>query len=302
MNLLFKIFLIAYAIRFVWDISTRKYVNYFKCIYLLGGKGAGKTTTEVKLINRYLRRGYHVYSDMPSLQIPGVRYYNWRDLGEFVPESDSLLILSEIGTKFDKRHFKNFTDELRDFFVYQRKYRCVVICDSQAYDPDSKIRDRMDELYCLKCVGRVWSIGRRYVFRPRVLQATEEHGATVVNDLHLCGLTSSMITFIPAWTDLFDTREVDVERPKLKYTVVPELPPSASVRAKYVAWRLRRGEAKRIRKQRKIARKQARRDALKRRLTWIRNKLFPVKEQPLPHEEPTPQATTEETSSFGVIE
>ena len=103
-----KFLILFFVLIFLFNALTRKYLNPYKLYFLFGAKGSGKTLTETKLIFKYLKRGWNVYSDLPELQIPGVRLFATSDLGDFVPEANSLLILGEVGTKFDKRNFKSF--------------------------------------------------------------------------------------------------------------------------------------------------------------------------------------------------
>ena len=129
MKTLLSIFLFFLGSLLVFDRATRRYVNPYKLYFIFGKKGAGKTTFETKLAVKYLKKGWNVYTDLPELYVPGVRYFHYDSLGEFVPEEHSLLILGEAGIKFDSRHFKTFKPELRDFFPFQRKYKVVCYMD-----------------------------------------------------------------------------------------------------------------------------------------------------------------------------
>ena len=146
------------AAGFVFDRATRKYLNPYKLYFIFGKKGAGKTTFETKLAYQYLKKGWNVYTDLPELFVPGVRYFPYEQLGDFVPEENSLLILGEAGLKFDNRNFKTFKPSLRDFFAFQRKYKVICYMDSQTFDVDKKIRDRTDAMFLQVNVARVFSM------------------------------------------------------------------------------------------------------------------------------------------------
>lgn len=47
---------------FVYLLATRKYTNPYKLIFVFGKKGSGKSTLLQKLTNRYLKKGWTVYS------------------------------------------------------------------------------------------------------------------------------------------------------------------------------------------------------------------------------------------------
>lgn len=251
MNFLTKLVIIIFSTVMVWDMLTRKYLNPFKLYFIFGAKGAGKTITETKLAVHYMKKGWLVYSDMPELLIPGVRRFNWKELGDFVPEENSLLILSEVGTKWDKRNFKDFKPSLRDFFVFQRKYKVVCYMDSQSYDVDLKIRDRCDGMFLCQNVLRVWCIAKRIYKHPEILEATGEQESRIVENLKIAPLTSWLVTFIPAWCNLYDTNYIIDQKPYLTYEEIPPLPTGTNRRARHVEKQLQHGKAKRERKRRR---------------------------------------------------
>lgn len=210
------------ALVLLWHFATRKYLNPFKLYFLFGPKGSGKTTLETKLAVKYMKKGWHVYSDLPELFVPGIRFYKSKDLGEFVPEANSLLIIGEAGVKFDKRHFKTFPPELRDFFVFQRKYKVVCYMDSQTFDVDSKIRDRVDGMYLLQNIGRVFSIARRIGKKVTLVQSTAESNSRIAEDLYFMSPFWWHFTYIPHWVNMFDSGAIIDKKPYLSYTVVGE--------------------------------------------------------------------------------
>ena len=128
---------------------AKKYNNPYKLTFIFGKKGAGKSCYMVHEMLRYMRRGYHVYTDMEDCRIPGVRLVSVAELSTFRPEPNSALFLDEVGISMDNRNFKNFPPGLRDFFKYLRKMKCVCYINSQAFDVDKKARDTTDKWRCL---------------------------------------------------------------------------------------------------------------------------------------------------------
>lgn len=104
---------------------AKKYNNPYKLTFIFGKKGAGKSCYMVHEMLRYMKRGYHVYTDMEDCRIPGVRIISVEMLSTFRPEPNSALFLDEVGISMDNRNFKNFPPGLRDFFKYLRKMKCV---------------------------------------------------------------------------------------------------------------------------------------------------------------------------------
>lgn len=226
MIFLLKCFGCFFALVLIWHFLTRKYLNPYKLYFIFGEKGSGKTTLETKIACQFLEKNWHVYSDLPELYVPGVRLYKSKDLGDFVPEANSVLIIGEAGTKFDKRHFKTFPDNLRDFFVFQRKYKVIVYMDSQTYDVDSKIRDRVDGMYLCVKIGRVLSIAKRIKKVTTLVPSTAEANSRIAEDLAYTSIFFWKFTYIPHWVGKFDSDAVIDRKPYLEYTVVGEPSPA----------------------------------------------------------------------------
>lgn len=77
------------------------------------------------------------------------------DVGQYVGVPRSCVVLDEVGTDFDARKFKQFKEEVRDYFIFQRQYKNVVIMASQSWNVDKKIRDLTDKMYLCGKVGPV---------------------------------------------------------------------------------------------------------------------------------------------------
>ncbi|MBR5268295.1 MAG: hypothetical protein IKU20_08910 [Lachnospiraceae bacterium] len=195
-------------------------MNPYKLYFIFGKKGAGKTTYETKLACKYLKKGWNVYTDLPELYVPGIRFFPYEQLGDFVPEEHSLLILGEAGIKFDARHFKDFKPSLRDFFAFQRKYKVICYMDSQTFDVDKKIRDRTDAMFLQVNFLRVFSIGKRIIKKITLVEATSQGESRIAENLVFAPIWMWTFTYIPAWAGKFDSNAVIDRKPYLDYTVV----------------------------------------------------------------------------------
>ena len=204
----------------IFDRATRKYLNTYKLYFIFGKKGAGKTTYETKLAYQSLKKGWNVYTDLPELYVPGVRYFHYEHLGDFVPEENSLLILGEAGIKFDNRNFKNFKPSLRDFFAFQRKYKVICYMDSQTFDVDKKIRDRTDAMFLQVNVARCWSVGKRIIKKIKLVEASAEGESRIAEDLAFAPFWTWTLTYIPRWAGKFDSNAVIDKKPYLEYQTV----------------------------------------------------------------------------------
>lgn len=155
-----------------------------------------------------MKKGWAVYTNMDELTLPGLRHIVIEHVGDFVPEQHSVLLLDEVGMIWDARDFKAFRKPVRDFFKLQRHYRVLVFLASQKWDIDKKLRDLTDAMYLTTCFYRVFSVGRKIRVRPKVVQATAEAEARITDDLVVCPIFDWTFTFIPRWSQYFDSHAV----------------------------------------------------------------------------------------------
>lgn len=205
----------------LFDRLTRKYCNPYKLFLIFGKKGSGKSTYLTKLSVKYLKKGWNVYSNMPDLTVPGTRYINIDELGDFVPEANSLLLVDEVGMIWDNRNFKSFKPSVRDFFKLQRHYKVVVYLASQSFDVDKKIRDLTDGMYLQQNVARCWTVGRKIRRQVTLTEPVGDMESKIVESLKWCPFWDWTFTFIPHWAKMFDSRVIP-EMPYLSYTEVSE--------------------------------------------------------------------------------
>lgn len=216
MKVFFGFVIFAFVFAFAWDLCTRKYLNIYKLYLVFGKKGSGKSTYLVKLAVKHLKKGWVVYTNMEELFIPGVRHFNIQHLGDFIPDSHSLLLLDEVGMIWDNRDYKNFRTPVRDFFKLQRHYKVKVYLASQTFDVDKKIRDLTDGMFLHQNVARVFTVGKRITRKVVVTESTSEAESRIAEDLVICPFWDWTFTFIPRWSKYFDSHAVP-DLPKLDY-------------------------------------------------------------------------------------
>ena len=205
--------LIGFVVCFllVYHFLTRKYLNPYKLIMVFGKKGSGKSTLLTKTALKYLDMGRPVYT---TEDIPGCYKISFEDIGvyEFPPES--VLLIDEVGMKWDNRNYKDFKPSTRDFFKLQRHRKIIVYLFSQTFDVDKKIRDLTDEMYLVEKKFRVFSYAKRILKKPCLTTSenSKEGESKITEDLYFdsllffwCG--SRRFTFIPKYAGMFDSFE-----------------------------------------------------------------------------------------------
>lgn len=145
-----------------------RYRNPYKLYMVFGGKGSGKTTLMTKLALRYQKKGWKVYSDR---EIPGARKFDIKAFGQCSFPENSVILIDEVGLIWDNRHYKDFKDEVKVYFKYQRQYKNIVYLFSQSFDVDKKIRDLTDHLYVVQNFFNCFSIARRVTKHITVVHA-----------------------------------------------------------------------------------------------------------------------------------
>lgn len=192
---------------FLFLFIFRDYIKQpFTLNFIFGKKGAGKSLYMVKLMRRYLRRGYTVYSDI-SVNLPGVVPIKADDLADHWPVEYSAIFLDEAGLLFDNRSFKTFKKGHTEFFKLQRKCRTVVWLNSQSFDIDKKIRDVTDRMY-LQSRFLVWTICRPIARTITLTEPDGDNESRVADKLKFKSFFSWKWTFIPRFTKYFDSFEL----------------------------------------------------------------------------------------------
>lgn len=183
-----------------------RYCNPYKCIFVFGKKGAGKSCYMVRQMHKYLRRGWNVYTDMSDIKIPGVRLITVHDLSQFQPDPHSLVCLDEVGISMDNRAYKSFPPGLRDFFKYARKMQIVIIMNSQAYDVDKKVRDTTDSMLLLQSIGSLFCIARPICRSITLTEPSADSESRIADVLRFAPVWRWRLYYMPAYFRYFDSR------------------------------------------------------------------------------------------------
>ena len=209
-----------------YNLCTRKYLNPYKLIFIFGKKGSGKSTLLTKYALDYVRKGWNVYS---TEYCPGTYHISPKDVGFSYFPPNSVIIVDEVGMIWDNRNFKNFPEQVRDYFKLQRHYQHVVILASQTFDVDKKIRDLADEMYLVTKKFRVFSYAKKILRETVLLKSTATQGGDsrisedlVFDSLLLCWAGSRKFTYIPKYTRYFNSFKAP-ELPQKEFEQVPEL-------------------------------------------------------------------------------
>lgn len=212
------IYLIIFLFVFFIGLNF-KYRNPYKLIFVFGKKGAGKSCYMVRMMHRYLRRGWNVYTDMADIKIPGVRIISVFDLSVFRPEPRSLVCLDEVGISMDNRSFKSFPPGLRDFFKYVRKMQITVVMNSQAFDVDKKVRDTTDSMLLLQSIGSIFCIARPIRRTITLTHPSADSESRIADLLRFGSIFSWRLYYMPSYFRYFDSRSMP-PREEVPYTVI----------------------------------------------------------------------------------
>lgn len=196
-----------------------KYRNPYKLIFVFGKKGSGKSCYMVRQMLRYQRRGWHVYTDMADVRIPGVRIINLDFLQDFRPEPHSLVCLDEVGISMDNRSYKSFPSGLRDFFKYVRKMKVVVIMNSQAFDVDKKVRDTTDSMLLMQALGSLFCIARPVYRGITLTEPSADSESRIADTLRFGSFFSWKLYYMPAYFRYFDSLSMP-SRSEISYVEV----------------------------------------------------------------------------------
>ena len=215
----FKLIIFFYIGLFVYNKLTLKYVNPYKTTLYYGKKGCGKTTLLTKLSMQSIRKGQVVYS---SVEIPGTRLFDPRQLNKFKPDAYSVVMIDEIGLIWDNRNFKSFESGVNEFFKYARQYHITIHMFSQVPDIDLKIRNLCDAYYLVENKFRVFSYAKK-ITKVLTVRTDIEGKGNLVDSFQFAPFmpgTTRKLTFIPSWTLFFESFDPP-KRDPIPYTQLP---------------------------------------------------------------------------------
>lgn len=199
----------------------RKWLNPCTFTFIFGLKGSSKSTLLVKKALDGIRKGWTVYTDM-DINIPGVRRIHDADelFKKYTPDPHSLILLDEIGITWHSREFKSFDKRIREWFKYQRKYRCKVIANSQSFDIDKGLRELTDAMILQVNLFGVIGWSRPIVRRVTLTDPTYTGESKVCDYLKFNWFGSWRFLWIPSYAKYFNSFDAPY-RPPMPYTEVP---------------------------------------------------------------------------------
>lgn len=204
-----------------FSLYSRRFSNPNTLTFLFGKKGSGKSTYMVKLMLRDLRRGWTVYTNMDDVVIPGVRVFDADGLKTCVPDEHSALYIDEAGLIWEDRGFKSFDKGFTEFFKYQRKYKCKMVINSQAFDVDKKIRVLTDTMALQTNVGNVIGVTRPIIRSITLTEPTADNDSRIADRLRFAPFWQFQFTFMPRYFKYFDSFEAP-KRPPLPFREIGE--------------------------------------------------------------------------------
>lgn len=184
----------------VWYCS--KWNSVYKLYLVFGKKGSGKSTLLVKWMMQYHKKGYCIYTNMKSVTLDYVIHIEEKDVGDYVGIPKSVLLLDECGTWLDNRKFKTFKDSMRDYFIYQRQYKNIVILASQNFNVDKKVRELVDKMYLCGKIGPV-SYARPIRRNVTLTEPMGDSESRIADQLVFA--PGMILTWIPRYAKLFES-------------------------------------------------------------------------------------------------
>lgn len=199
---------------------SRKYNNPNKLIFIFGKKGSGKSTYMVSLMLHHLKKGWHVYTNMEDVNIPGVRIFSTEQLKTCVPVPHSVLFIDEGGLIWDNRGFKSFDKGYTEFFKLQRKYKCKVYINSQDFDIDKKIRQLTDSMVLMSSIAGCIGVVRPILRKVALVEASVQGESRIADNLRFGSLFSFRFLWLPSYFRYFDSYAAPL-RPTVDFRAVP---------------------------------------------------------------------------------
>lgn len=194
--------LIVVALIFAGAWYFSKWNSKFKLLLIFGKKGSGKSTLLVKWMMQYHKKGYCIYTNMKSVTLDYVIHIDEKDVGDYVGIPNSVLLLDECGTWLDNRKFKTFKDSMRDYFIYQRQYRNIVILASQNFNVDKKVRELVDKMYLCGKIGPI-SYARPIRRNITLTEPMGDSESRIADQLVFA--PGVLLTWIPRYARLFES-------------------------------------------------------------------------------------------------
>lgn len=194
---------------------TKKYRNPYKLHMVFGKKGSGKSTFLVKIAIQNLKKKKIVYS---TVQVPGTRFFDVENIGRYNFPEGSVVLIDEVGMIWDNRNYKNFRNDVRDWFKLQRHNKVTVYLFSQTFDIDVKLRNLTDSMYLIQNYFSVLSVARKIKRGIVIVNPDGQSEARIADSLEfvspvlsLFGAKSFIFTWIPHWTKYFNSFDLPLK-------------------------------------------------------------------------------------------
>lgn len=205
-------FLFLISVFIILSLWSRLYSNEYRLCIFHGKKGSGKSSISVKLAIEYQKRGWYVFSDCP---IYGCYKLDVNWLGKYDFPERSLIIIDEGALAFDNRKFKDFSDAMRNFFVYQRHSKIYAVILTQSFNMlDKKVRELTDDIFVCVNYFNIFTVAKKVHKGTGLSQ--DQDGTGSIAETYTWELPLSWrFCFIPRWIHFFDSFIID-EKPKIQ--------------------------------------------------------------------------------------
>lgn len=172
--------------------------NFWDVTLFLGKKGSGKTSLCAKLSQKYLKKGFNVYS---NVELPGVLVFNPTDLIDFTPKEKSVLIIDEVSLIWDNRNWAKFDSGYTQWFRYSRQYKCKVYLFTQTWDVDVKIKGLVDNLVMMSRVGKITLL--RPVIKNLGISTDDKGNGQLVDSFKFGSIFNWSFIYLPRYYGFF---------------------------------------------------------------------------------------------------
>lgn len=219
----------------IFIFYTRRFRNPYKLVMVFGKKGSGKSMFLTKTAVQAVKKNITVYS---TVYVPGARIFDVDMIGKFNFPPNSIVLIDEVGMIWDNRQYKNFRNDVRDWFKLQRHNRVTVYLFSQTFDVDVKLRNLTDAMYLITNHFNVLSIARKIKRGITIVNPDGESEARIADTLEfvspilsLFGQKSLIFTWIPKWCQYYDSFELP-PKPDMPYQETEARKPGRSTRVR----------------------------------------------------------------------